>query len=96
MVRILKPAFVLSEKKTICKLVFTLTVEFDLLHDGRVVPLAEDDDGESGVDVTFEFGDFFRKVFFFGVHNHQRAVLARVETGVWATQHFNVITCLEK
>jgi len=40
-----------------------LTVELDFLHDGRVVPLAEDDDGQSGVHVAFQFRNFFRKVF---------------------------------
>ena len=40
-----------------------LTVELDFLHDGRVVPLAEDDDGQSGVHVAFQFRNFFREVF---------------------------------
>ena len=67
------------------------TIELYFLHDGGVVPLAEDYDRQSGVDVPLELGNLLREVFLFGVDDHQGAVLARVETGVRTAEDFHVV-----
>ena len=61
-----------------------------LFHDTDVVPVGEDDDGESVVDVPLELADLLGEILLLRVHNHQRAVLAGVEAGVGHTQHLHV------
>lgn len=54
-----------------------LVVEFDLPHDRGVVPVAEDDEGESIVHIPPQLGDFFRKILLLTVHHEQRAYRVR-------------------
>ncbi len=68
-------------------------VEFDFLHDSRVVPIGHDDEREAVIfNILPQLQGFFREEFLFGIDNEESSIVAGIKASERESKDFDIVS----